>query len=186
MSLFGLSTNFYVAISLRLLWGMLDGYLGICKTVLTEVCSPDMLPITTGLIFLSMALASTAGPIVGGYLSDPEELLAPIIDRLPYLKRVPFAIPLCLCGFGSFVCCLLILRWVDETFPKEERERKKEVSEAMAQKMSGILRKRGRAESLDDEEHVMLLMSQNNYISMFKDKLTLISVLLYGLNGVVL
>ena len=109
MSLFGLSTNFYVAISLRLLWGMLDGYLGICKTVLTEVCSPDMLPITTGLIFLSMALASTAGPIVGGYLSDPEELLAHIIDRLPYLKRVPFAIPLCLCGFGSFVCMALRL-----------------------------------------------------------------------------
>lgn len=104
MSLFGLCTNFYVAIALRLLWGMLDGYLGICKTILTEVCSPDMLPITTGLIFISMALASTAGPIVGGYLSDPEELLAPIIDRIPYLKRVPFAIPLCLSGFGSFVC----------------------------------------------------------------------------------
>lgn len=74
------------------------------------------------------------------------------------------------------------LLWVDETFSKEERDRKKEISEAMVKKMSGILRKRGRAESLDDEEHVMLLMSKNNYLSMFKDKLTLISVLLYGLD----
>ena len=49
MILFGLSTNFYLAISLRLLWGVMDGYLGICKTILSEVCSPDMLPITTGL-----------------------------------------------------------------------------------------------------------------------------------------
>lgn len=77
----------------------------------------------------------------------------------------------------------MVLLWVDETFSKEERERKKAISEEMVKKMSGILRKRGRAESLDDEEHVMLLMSKNNYISMFKDKLTLISVLLYGLNG---
>ena len=77
----------------------------------------------------------------------------------------------------------MVLLWVDETFSKEERERKKAISEEMVKKMSGILRKRGRAESLDDEEHVMLLMSENNYISMFNDKLTLISVLLYGLNG---
>lgn len=109
MILFGLCTNFYVAIGLRLLWGMLDGYLGICKTILTEVCSPDMLPVTTGLIFLSMALASTAGPIVGGFLSDPEKLLAPIIDHVPYLKRVPFAIPLGLSGFGSFLCRFRVL-----------------------------------------------------------------------------
>ena len=81
------------------------------------------------------------------------------------------------------VGCLMVLLWVDETFSKEERERKKAISEEMVKKMSGILRKRGRAESLDDDEHVMLLMSENNYISMFKDKLTLISVLLYGLNG---
>lgn len=80
------------------------------------------------------------------------------------------------------VGCLMSLLWVDETFSKEERDRKKEISEAMVKKMSGILRKRGRAESLDDEEHVMLLMSKNNYLSMFKDKLTLISVLLYGLD----
>ena len=104
MILFGLSTNFYLGISLRLLWGVMDGYLGICKTILSEVCSPDMLPITTGLIFVSMALASTAGPILGGYLSDPEELLAPLIERIPYLSKVPFAIPLCLCGLGCFLC----------------------------------------------------------------------------------
>ena len=104
MILFGLSTNFYLAISLRLLWGVMDGYLGICKTILSEVCSPDMLPITTGLIFVSMALASTAGPILGGYLSDPEELLVPLIERIPYLSKVPFAIPLCLCGLGCFLC----------------------------------------------------------------------------------
>ena len=57
MIAFGLCHNFYAAITLRWIWGIMDGYLGICKTVLSEVCSQDMLPVTTGLIFVSMALA---------------------------------------------------------------------------------------------------------------------------------
>ena len=75
----------------------------------------------------------------------------------------------------------MVLLWVDETLPKEEREEKLALAEQMNQKMSGILRKRGREESLDEEEHVLMLMSQNNYFSMFKDKLIVITVFLYGL-----
>lgn len=75
----------------------------------------------------------------------------------------------------------MVLLWVDETLPKEEREEKLALAEQMKQKMSGILRKRGREESLDEEEHVLMLTSQNNYFSMFKDKLIVITVFLYGL-----
>ena len=75
----------------------------------------------------------------------------------------------------------MVLLWVDETLLKEEREEKLALAEQMKQKMSGILRKRGREESLDEEEHVLMLMSQNNYFSMFKDKLIVITVFLYGL-----
>ena len=74
----------------------------------------------------------------------------------------------------------MVLLWVDETLPKEEREEKLALAEQMKLKMSGILRKRGREESLDEEEHVLMLVSQNNYFSMFKDKLIVITVLLYG------
>ena len=74
----------------------------------------------------------------------------------------------------------MVLLWVDETLPKEEREEKLALAEQMKLKMSGILRKRDREESLDEEEHVLMLMSQNNYFSMFKDKLIVITVMLYG------
>lgn len=57
MIAFGFSNNFYAAIALRFIWGVADGYLGICKTVLSEICSEDMLPITTGLMFISAALS---------------------------------------------------------------------------------------------------------------------------------
>ena len=57
MIAFGFCTNFYVAITFRFLWGMSDGYLGICKTILSEICSPDMLPLTTGMTFVGFAIA---------------------------------------------------------------------------------------------------------------------------------
>ena len=141
MIAFGLCHNFYAAITLRCIWGIMDGYLGICKTILSEVCSQDMLPITTGLIFVSMALArylhlalftfSLLGPIIGGYLSDPEELLHGLIYRIPYLKLVPFAIPLACSGLLCFVCSLLILLFIDETLPLEERQKQQKMNEEM-------------------------------------------------------
>ena len=57
MVAFGFCSNFYLAISIRFIWGVFDGYLGICKTVLSEICSEDMLPVTTGCMFISMALS---------------------------------------------------------------------------------------------------------------------------------
>lgn len=57
MTAFGFTNNFYVAITFRFIWGMTDGYLGICKTILTEVCSTDMIALTTGLLFVSFAVA---------------------------------------------------------------------------------------------------------------------------------
>ena len=46
--------------------------------------------------------------------------------------------------------------------------------------MSGILRKRDRNDSLTTEEYVMLDMKENNYFSMFKDRMIVLSVFLYG------
>lgn len=146
MIAFGFSNNFYVAIALRFIWGVADGYLGICKTVLSEICSEDMLPITTGLMFISAALSrlffvylfyySVLGPIVGGYLSDPETLLSGLIKRWPFLERVPFAIPLLICGLLSIICiddhaisclgALMTYLWVDETLPEEDIKKLKE------------------------------------------------------------
>ena len=119
MIAFGFTTNFAVAITIRFIWGVADGYLGICKTILSEICSEDMLPVTTGCMFISMALSkyyydilydcSALGPIVGGYLSDPEKLLSSLIDRFPILKKAPFAIPLAVCGLLCFLCMILTM-----------------------------------------------------------------------------
>lgn len=49
--------------------------------------------------------------------------------------------------------------------------------------MSGILRKRDRGDSLTAEEHVMMEMKENNYWAMFRDRMIVLSVLLYGMHA---
>ena len=39
---FGLSTNYYVALVIRTLWGFTNGNLGVLKTYVSETCSEDM------------------------------------------------------------------------------------------------------------------------------------------------
>ena len=143
MTAFGLTHHFSFAITFRCLWGIGDGYLGISKTILSEVCSQDMLPVTTGLIFVATAISryfyssrwfsstSLLGPILGGYLSDPEILFHGLVERIPYLKKVPFAIPLSICGFLCFLCALFVILWVDESLPLEKRQEQEKLDEGM-------------------------------------------------------
>ena len=143
MTAFGLTHHFSFAITFRCLWGIGDGYLGISKTILSEVCSQDMLPVTTGLIFVATAVSryacycnsflfnSLLGPILGGYLSDPDILFHSLVERIPYLKKVPFAIPLSICGFLCFLCALFVILWVDESLPLEKRQEQEKLDEGM-------------------------------------------------------
>lgn len=39
---FGLSTNYYLALIIRTLWGFTNGNLGVLKTYVSETCSEDM------------------------------------------------------------------------------------------------------------------------------------------------
>ena len=52
-------------------------------------------------------LYSVLGPIVGGYLSDPDDLFKGLIKYFPYLKRVPFSIPLIICGILCLLCTFI-------------------------------------------------------------------------------
>ena len=71
------------------------------------------------------------GPILGGYLSDPDILFHNLVKRIPYLEKVPFAIPLSICGFLCFLCALFVILWVDESLPLEKRQEQEKLDEGM-------------------------------------------------------
>lgn len=59
----GLSQNYYMSLAIRLLHGLIDGGLGVCKTIVADLCNDSNIMIGTGQIFV--------GAAIGGYISLP-------------------------------------------------------------------------------------------------------------------
>ena len=59
----GLSQNYYLSLAIRLLHGLIDGGLGVCKTIVADLCNDSKIMIGTGQIFV--------GAAIGGYISLP-------------------------------------------------------------------------------------------------------------------
>jgi singapore isolate B (sub-type 7) whole genome shotgun sequence assembly, scaffold_8 len=59
----GLSQNYYLSLAIRLLHGLIDGGLGVCKTIVADLCNDSNIMIGTGQIFV--------GAAIGGYISLP-------------------------------------------------------------------------------------------------------------------
>ena len=59
----GLSQNYYLSLAIRLLHGLIDGGLGVCKTIVADLCNDSNILIGSGQIFV--------GAAIGGYISLP-------------------------------------------------------------------------------------------------------------------
>ena len=59
----GLSQNYYLSLAIRLLHGLIDGGVGVCKTIVADLCNDSNIMIGTGQIFV--------GAAIGGYISLP-------------------------------------------------------------------------------------------------------------------
>ncbi|XP_060973405.1 protein ZINC INDUCED FACILITATOR 1-like isoform X2 [Cannabis sativa] len=113
-TLFGLSTNFWMAVSTRFLLGSLCGILGPMRAYVSEICH-------TKYEALGMCITSTAwgiglviGPTLGGFLSQPAEKFPNIFFKESLFGRFPYLLPCLIISIFSLVvtifCC-----WMPET-----------------------------------------------------------------------
>lgn len=114
--MFGFSTNIYLAVFSRLLAGILNGNVGVMRTIIAELVADKkeyqarafaVMPITFN-------IGTVLGPIIGGWLADPFTN-APhsiwtkfgIFKAFPYLLPNVFPIPMVVL---AFFLCLFFLR----------------------------------------------------------------------------
>lgn len=100
---FGLSKNYYLSLVIRFVHGVVDGLLGLSKTMVADLCNDSNIAIGTGMVFVGGAIGgfltllllnrSFLGPIIGGYLSD-QTVVKPILDMFPFLRSVVVSSPL--------------------------------------------------------------------------------------------
>ncbi|KAF8267053.1 major facilitator superfamily domain-containing protein [Lactarius quietus] len=81
--LFGLSRSFWALVFSRCLNGMLNGNIGVMKSMMAELTDETNMARGSSLITATWAVGGTLGPFIGGVLSRPQ-------DRWPNLFSHPF------------------------------------------------------------------------------------------------
>ncbi|XXG52713.1 hypothetical protein AAC387_Pa03g0967 [Persea americana] len=125
-TLFGLSKNFWMAISMRFLLGCFNGLLGPIKAYASEICRQEYQSLSMSLISTSWGIGLIIGPALGGFLAQPAEKFPNVFSMDSLFGRFPYFLP-CLCTsiFAMVVSVLCI--WLPETL-HIHHENKKEIS----------------------------------------------------------
>ncbi|KAI7870222.1 major facilitator superfamily domain-containing protein [Spinellus fusiger] len=115
--LFGLSNSYTWAILSRSLCGLLNGNIGVLKSMISEItvdCSPSDRARAFSMLPLVFGFGSTLGPMLGGFLSNPVKnypgvfgrggFITDLLTEYPYFLPCLISASICLFGlvFGIF------------------------------------------------------------------------------------
>ncbi|KAI3959996.1 hypothetical protein MKW92_012335 [Papaver armeniacum] len=94
--LFGLSTNFWMAVSMRFFLGAFSGVLGPVQAYATEVSRKEHQTLALSFTSSAWAIGMIIGPAIGGFLALPAEKYPSIFKKGSLFARYPYFLP-CLC-----------------------------------------------------------------------------------------
>eukprot|EP00262_Sarcandra_glabra_P002348 TRINITY_DN1262_c0_g1_i6.p1 TRINITY_DN1262_c0_g1~~TRINITY_DN1262_c0_g1_i6.p1 ORF type:complete len:492 (+),score=55.64 TRINITY_DN1262_c0_g1_i6:97-1572(+) len=116
-TVFGLSINFWMAVSSRFLLGCLNGLLGPIKAYAAEVCREEYQALGLSVVSTSWGIGLIIGPAIGGFFAQPAEKYPNIFSEKSLFGRFPYFLP-CLCisviAAGGCIVCY----WLPETLHK--------------------------------------------------------------------
>ncbi|KAL2228102.1 UNVERIFIED_CONTAM: Protein ZINC INDUCED FACILITATOR-LIKE 1, partial [Sesamum indicum] len=113
-TLFGLSVNYWMAISTRFLLGSLCGILGPMRAYASEICRKEHQALGMSVIGTSWGIGLVIGPAVGGFLAQPAEKYPQIFSRESLFGRFPYFLP-CLVISVFALVAFIISCWLPET-----------------------------------------------------------------------
>ena len=116
--MFGLSTNFGMAVTARLLAGLLCGNNGLAKTMISEITDDTNSALAFAMVGMMDGLARLSAPSIGGWLSEPNRQYG---WGVAFLDQFPFFIPCFFSAAISFVAIFFVLPWQRETLPMSIR-----------------------------------------------------------------
>ncbi|KAH9828461.1 putative membrane protein [Teratosphaeria destructans] len=91
---FGFSGSFAVAVFWRVVGGMLNGNIGVMRTMISEMVQ-DKKYLSRAFLLLPMCfnIGVIVGPLLGGLLADPAGSHPEVFGEVAWLKRWPYALP---------------------------------------------------------------------------------------------
>lgn len=113
-TLFGLSTNFFMAFITRFLLGILNGLLAPMKAYCIEVCRTEHHALGLSIVHTAWGMGLVIGPALGGYLAQPAKKYPESFSKLSALGRFPYLVPSVAVSLFSAVV-LIVCIWLPET-----------------------------------------------------------------------
>ncbi|MED6200132.1 hypothetical protein PIB30_082217 [Stylosanthes scabra] len=113
-TLFGLSTNLWMAIAMRFLLGSLNGLLGPIKAYATEICREEHQAIGLSTVVAAWGVGLVVGPALGGYLAQPVEKYPNIFPKNSFWDKFPYFLPCFIISVFAFVVAIACI-WLPET-----------------------------------------------------------------------
>ncbi|KAF8267047.1 major facilitator superfamily domain-containing protein [Lactarius quietus] len=122
--LFGISRSFWALVFSRCLNGMLNGNVGVMKSMMAELTDETNMARGSSLIPVIWAIGGTIGPFIGGVLSRPQDRWPNLFSH-PFWGEYPYFLP-CLAtavyALVSFFLAAIFLKetvnWVPVDFPR--------------------------------------------------------------------
>ncbi|XP_048499025.1 protein ZINC INDUCED FACILITATOR 1 isoform X2 [Beta vulgaris subsp. vulgaris] len=113
-TMFGLSVNFWMAISARFLLGSLCGLLGPAKAYISEICREEHQAVGMSMITSAWGIGLIIGPALGGLLAQPAEKYPHIFSKESLFGRFPYLLP---CLFISIFATIVTISafWLPES-----------------------------------------------------------------------
>ncbi|KAK1280620.1 Protein ZINC INDUCED FACILITATOR-LIKE 1 [Acorus gramineus] len=113
-TLFGLSINFWMAVSTRFLLGSLNGLLGPVKAYAVEVSRREHHAIGLSLVSTAWGIGLIIGPALGGFLAQPAEKYPNLFSSGSIFARFPYFLPCLVISLFALVVFITAF-WLPET-----------------------------------------------------------------------
>ncbi|KAI0275665.1 major facilitator superfamily domain-containing protein [Russula aff. rugulosa BPL654] len=114
--LFGLSRSFWALVFSRCLNGMLNGNIGVIKSMLAELTDETNMARGFSLIPVIWALGGTIGPLIGGVLSRPQDRWPNAFSH-PFWAEFPYFLPCVGTATYTLLSFILTALFLKETVP---------------------------------------------------------------------
>ncbi|KAL2326216.1 hypothetical protein Fmac_025274 [Flemingia macrophylla] len=113
-TLFGLSTSFWMAVTMRFLLGSLNGLLGPVKAYATELFREEHQALGLSTVSAAWGIGLIIGPALGGYLAQPVEKFPHIFPKDSFWDKFPYFLPNFIISAIALVVAIVCI-WIPET-----------------------------------------------------------------------
>ncbi|KAJ6984280.1 hypothetical protein NC653_022520 [Populus alba x Populus x berolinensis] len=120
-ALFGLSTSFWMAVSIRFLLGCFNSLLGTIRAYASEVCREEYRSMALSVVSTSRGIGMIIGPAIGGFLAQPAENFPNLFAESSIFGRFPYFLP-CLVISVYAVGVLVACWWLPETLHTHDKK----------------------------------------------------------------